>query len=338
MWKLTDFGISGPALTDGVPTALSRGTPCYRAPELYQEKPKYTDKVDIWALGCILFECFTGSKAFVNDSAVELYSEDNAPIVAMPWPTEIWHNLVEGIIHDLLSKDEAERPLAGTVFDQLASYQRILVSPLAEVIFSCAANPSYEEWNDLRVRDLSQIDWLHELAMSYKLKGEDQVANTLLEEMVQQYLSIIEKFHASSQTAYGLSREAVLIMDENMKNPILLFKKILDYLPQWLLAWICYEMATYLISSGATDWEHALPIFKDAMNRSPGDLILPMLLSNLYAKASQYKDAMDAQTDFLYQNDENSLINFESALFGFYARIIQSKTGQLEQIMSLMDA
>jgi NIMA (never in mitosis gene a)-related kinase len=64
VWKLTDFGISGPALSKGVTTKFSRGTPCYRAPELLDEQARFTEKVDIWALGCILYEVATGDKAF----------------------------------------------------------------------------------------------------------------------------------------------------------------------------------------------------------------------------------------------------------------------------------
>src|SRR5947207_15755970 len=51
-WKLADFGISAPSLTAGVTTAFSKGTAYYRAPELLSETPKFTNKVDLWALGC----------------------------------------------------------------------------------------------------------------------------------------------------------------------------------------------------------------------------------------------------------------------------------------------
>ena len=43
------------------------GTEGYKAPELVNSGSTYTDKVDIWALGCIIYELATGKKAFAND-------------------------------------------------------------------------------------------------------------------------------------------------------------------------------------------------------------------------------------------------------------------------------
>jgi serine/threonine protein kinase len=44
----------------------SRGTPNYRAPEVIAEDAGY-NKIDIWALGCIVFELSTGVKLFRDD-------------------------------------------------------------------------------------------------------------------------------------------------------------------------------------------------------------------------------------------------------------------------------
>ena len=46
---------------------VARGTPCYRAPELVKENPEFTNKVDIWALGCILCELATSRTPFTCD-------------------------------------------------------------------------------------------------------------------------------------------------------------------------------------------------------------------------------------------------------------------------------
>ena len=50
-------------------TYWARGTPGYRAPELLNES-RYTNKVDVWAMGCILYELVTGRKAFDTDQVV----------------------------------------------------------------------------------------------------------------------------------------------------------------------------------------------------------------------------------------------------------------------------
>jgi serine/threonine protein kinase len=46
----------------------------YRAPELMDYEGTYTNKVDIWALGCILYEMANGRKPFGNDSNLHEYT------------------------------------------------------------------------------------------------------------------------------------------------------------------------------------------------------------------------------------------------------------------------
>jgi eukaryotic-like serine/threonine-protein kinase len=75
--KLLDFGLAKPAregaagsTTDSVlSTEQGRllGTPTYMAPE--QARGKSIDRrVDVWALGCVLFECLTGKRAFEGET------------------------------------------------------------------------------------------------------------------------------------------------------------------------------------------------------------------------------------------------------------------------------
>src|SRR5271170_3594529 len=75
-WKLADFGLSceGSSKTNR-PTQYGRSTPGYRAPELLESDgdATYTNKVDIWALGCILYELATRKRAFKNDWEVFQY-------------------------------------------------------------------------------------------------------------------------------------------------------------------------------------------------------------------------------------------------------------------------
>lgn len=88
--------------------------PCYRAPELIKEHSKYTNKVDIFALGCILFELITGGKkAFAHDFIIREYSLSasklNIPIVGMNVDSV---SAVADLINNMLAKDASERPSA----------------------------------------------------------------------------------------------------------------------------------------------------------------------------------------------------------------------------------
>ena len=81
VWKLADFGLTSEAVGT-LQTSKSRGTDGYRAPELLLchlgKKAVFNNKVDIWSIGCILFELAVCRKAFVNDFATlqyQLYTE-----------------------------------------------------------------------------------------------------------------------------------------------------------------------------------------------------------------------------------------------------------------------
>src|SRR6266516_2085287 len=68
-WKITDFGFTMEGSSRRAHTTVySRGTSSYRAPELIREtQSKYTNKVDMWAVGCILYELVLRRRAFASD-------------------------------------------------------------------------------------------------------------------------------------------------------------------------------------------------------------------------------------------------------------------------------
>ena len=65
---VTTEGTSGRVHT----THYVKGTSSYRSPELVKDGI-YTNKVDIWAMGCIFYEIIFRHKAFRNDNAVYDY-------------------------------------------------------------------------------------------------------------------------------------------------------------------------------------------------------------------------------------------------------------------------
>ena len=67
---VTDFGLAG--LVDQIPGSDVRsGTPAYMAPEQLDGK-EVNAKSDIYSLGLVLYEIFTGKRAFSVESLPEL--------------------------------------------------------------------------------------------------------------------------------------------------------------------------------------------------------------------------------------------------------------------------
>jgi len=72
LWKLADFRPTVKGLTGtNRHIEYASGAQGYRTPEFLRlgsnSKPTYTKKVDIWSMGCILFELTTWNKAFESD-------------------------------------------------------------------------------------------------------------------------------------------------------------------------------------------------------------------------------------------------------------------------------
>ena len=107
--RITDFGLAVAADEVHAEGELS-GTPAYMAPEQLAGKPA-TVQSDIYALGLVLYELFTGKKAFEAATLAEWrrkHSEEPPP--APSTAVREMDPIVEGVILRCLEKEPRERP------------------------------------------------------------------------------------------------------------------------------------------------------------------------------------------------------------------------------------
>ena len=77
--KLGDFGVSKRIQGHATTTFHTQvSTPVYGAPEVLgldsnSETSDYTNSVDIWSLGCVIYELLVGTKLFVSEFHVSRY-------------------------------------------------------------------------------------------------------------------------------------------------------------------------------------------------------------------------------------------------------------------------
>jgi HAMP domain-containing protein len=122
MLKLTDFGIAQLATPgdDATEAGMAIGTPEYMAPE--QLLGGALDlRVDLYAAGCVLFECLTGRTPFVADSPITLVAKQLEEVPPSPSSLnrEVPESLAQLILRTL-SKDPARRPQsAAALHDEL---------------------------------------------------------------------------------------------------------------------------------------------------------------------------------------------------------------------------
>jgi serine/threonine-protein kinase len=106
--RITDFGIAALAVED--PREMS-GTPAYMSPEQLDGR-ELTARSDIYSLGLVLYELFTGKKAFEAASLPELLRlrrSDTTPTSPAEHVPEL-DPLIERVIFRCLERDPAKRP------------------------------------------------------------------------------------------------------------------------------------------------------------------------------------------------------------------------------------
>src|SRR5262249_54778541 len=115
--RLTDFGLAkGRAYTALTQPGQVLGTLQYLAPELIRGEPA-TPASDIYALGCVVFECTAGKPRFGDKTIFEVgiapLDEDPADPCAgrVDCPSELGR-----VVRDALAKDPALRPATATEF------------------------------------------------------------------------------------------------------------------------------------------------------------------------------------------------------------------------------
>lgn len=90
------------------------------APELLREDPIFTKKVDIWGLGCILYELACFKKAFSGYGSIREYATSGNSFVIPVLPFDKYSGiLLADMIHDFLTPDPKQRPSASTILQGL---------------------------------------------------------------------------------------------------------------------------------------------------------------------------------------------------------------------------
>lgn len=110
--KISDFGLSKLVKNNSVLKTLC-GTPLYVAPEvlLTEGRGEYTEKVDIWSLGVVLFTCLSGTLPFADEygtPAAEQIKHGRFHFRSSNWKNA--GTAAKTLIRELLTTDVQKRP------------------------------------------------------------------------------------------------------------------------------------------------------------------------------------------------------------------------------------
>jgi len=134
--KLVDFGVArrqgGVRLTR---TGIVVGSPGYMAPEQARGQKDLDERVDIFALGCILYECLTGRPAFIGDAIslpMKVLFADPLSVIDI---NEAVSPALDLLVRRMLSKSRLHRPKgAGEVASELLALREAETAPRKRAI------------------------------------------------------------------------------------------------------------------------------------------------------------------------------------------------------------
>src|ERR1044071_6292451 len=113
--KVLDFGIAQrEGRTQLTQTGMMVGTAGYMAPEQARTNEPIGARADVFALGCVLFQCLTGVPPFDGDTTAAILAKilfGTAPRVSELWPKV--PETLDALVAQMLAKEPALRPSDG---------------------------------------------------------------------------------------------------------------------------------------------------------------------------------------------------------------------------------
>ncbi|MGB5660125.1 MAG: serine/threonine-protein kinase [Thermoanaerobaculia bacterium] len=152
--KITDFGLAG--LDQTIEGAEAQaGTPAYMAPEQWAAET-VTAQTDIYALGLVLYELFTGQSVFAGKSPaeiLELQQKGSSTVTSPSAVIEGFDPAVERVILKSMEKNPASRPRSALAVsaalpggDPLAAALAAGETPSPELVAQAGAVGGLQPW------------------------------------------------------------------------------------------------------------------------------------------------------------------------------------------------
>lgn len=176
--KLCDFGFAR-SMSRGTHVLTSiKGTPLYMAPELIEESP-YDHNVDLWSLGCIVYEMLVGTPPFTTNSILHLVRLIRHESVK--WP-DFLSTTCQDFLKGLLQKDPSMRLtwpyllshpfLKGNV--NIATNESTVSGPLTCELTSSQALAKEQQRQDLAMKHGTQMK-IMEQAVKKMIQQEKEI-------------------------------------------------------------------------------------------------------------------------------------------------------------------
>jgi eukaryotic-like serine/threonine-protein kinase len=118
--KIVDFGVAHVKDSTWTKTGLMLGTPAYMSPEQASGERHVDARADLFALGCVAFECATGRSAFGGKQVFAVLRRillEEAPSLSSVMPDA--PKELDALVKRMMAKDPAARPQSAAEVDAL---------------------------------------------------------------------------------------------------------------------------------------------------------------------------------------------------------------------------
>jgi eukaryotic-like serine/threonine-protein kinase len=134
--KILDFGIaklfSAEEAMTATRTGMPVGTPYYMSPEQIRAQKNIDHRTDIYALGVMMFEIFTGQVPFPRPTVFEVFADHVSTPPPRPSSIHPVSNALDDLILRCLAKNPVERPQ--TANEVRVALERILAAEAADTL------------------------------------------------------------------------------------------------------------------------------------------------------------------------------------------------------------
>ncbi|KAH9490134.1 Serine/threonine-protein kinase Nek1 [Bulinus truncatus] len=157
--KVSDLGLAMEQEYTYQSAGTQAGTPCYMSPQALEGK-RYTNKADVWSLGCVFHQVFSRAPPFRFPNIRPILTGQIPPL-----PLNTNFN-IRNLISEMLGVDEEERPSAGQLFNTIKQillpvvYQRARYNHMNEITLDAlSVRKAVESFTGLSLSAENQQGW-----------------------------------------------------------------------------------------------------------------------------------------------------------------------------------
>lgn len=252
----------------------------------------YTNKVDIWAIGCILFELVTAKVAFTGDWEVHEFAVSGSKIQLPPVPfPKSFQNDVSTSVDAILRRDWRQRPDASHICSKFRAYiDQLTTHPesLSEVkLDPYEARPDDSEviadWKGLVKRNPNSLPLQKRLSDAYRKEGKLDLEIAVLERIVSKEPSSAY-YKDMLTTAYDKRRKMQGWSDETESE---------EKHPE---DWVVVESKLADLKVSPSD---DIAYWKERVYQKPGDLDLQTSLVKAFRKQGDIEGEISTFNDLI---------------------------------------